>query len=95
MKALSGWTEKYPIVGEVRGRGLMIGIEIITDKKSRKPNSEAVNKIIYRAFERGLLLLSCGESTIRLIPPLIVEKEQIDCAVQILDDLLREAAKGA
>ncbi len=95
MKALSGWTEKHPIVGEVRGRGLMIGIEIITDKQSRKPNSEAVNKIIYRAFERGLLLLSCGESTIRLIPPLIIEKEQIDFAVQILDDLLKEAAKSA
>src|SRR5580765_1680965 len=72
MERLRTWVEKYPIVGDVRGRGLMIGVEIVQDQHSRKPAPQMRDQIVNMAFERGLLLLGCGESTIRLCPPLTV-----------------------
>ena len=79
----------------MRGKGLMIGIELVKDQETRVPNPEARNKVIYRAFEQGVLVLGCGESTIRLMPPLIVERDQIDFALEVLDRSLSEVEKGA
>jgi 4-aminobutyrate aminotransferase len=85
---LADWPRKYPIVGQVRGRGLMIGIELVKNRETREPNVEARHKVIQRAFEQGLLILGCGESTVRLMPPLIVEREQADFALGVLEDLI-------
>lgn len=83
---LRTWIDNYEIVGDVRGRGLMIGIEIVKDKQSRAPVGSVRDRIVELAFERGLLLLGCGETTIRLCPPLIVKQEEADVALDILEE---------
>jgi 4-aminobutyrate aminotransferase len=80
--------EKHPQIGDVRGIGLMIGIEIVKDRETRKPAPAERERIIRGAFERGLLTLPCGKSTIRLSPPLICTDADADKAVAILGDVL-------
>ncbi len=79
------WLAKYPIVGDVRGRGLMIGIEIVADRDSRKPVPDLRDRIVDLAFERGLLLLGCGETSLRLCPSLLVKPEEATIAMDILE----------
>ena len=93
MGRLAGWPEKHPLVGQVRGRGLMIGIELVKNQQSRVPNPEARHQVIEEAFERGLLILGCGESTVRLMPPLVIEREQADTALEILEACLSEVER--
>jgi 4-aminobutyrate aminotransferase len=83
---LATWVGRYEIVGDVRGRGLMIGVEIVRDKESRTPAGPLRDQIVELAFKRGLLLLGCGESTIRLCPPLIVTQPETDIALDILEE---------
>jgi 4-aminobutyrate aminotransferase len=73
-----------PVVGDVRGLGLMIGVEIVADKATRAPAPELREKILEEACRRGLLLLGCGKSTIRLSPPLVVDREDAAIAAEIL-----------
>ena len=83
------WVAKYPHVGHVRGRGLMIGLEIVADKKSKTPAGKLRDHIVDElAFERGLLLLGCGETSIRLCPALIVTQEEADVALDILEECI-------
>jgi 4-aminobutyrate aminotransferase len=93
MGRLADWPHKHPLVGHVRGRGLMIGIELVKNQETREPDPEACHKVIERAFHQGLLLLGCGESTLRLMPPLIIEREHADIALDILDACLSEVEK--
>jgi 4-aminobutyrate aminotransferase len=88
---LSDWPRKHPIVGDVRGLGLMIGIELVKSQQTREPHPEARKLVIRRAYEQGLLVLGCGESTVRLMPPLIVEPEQADFALEVLERCIGEA----
>ncbi len=76
---------RYPIIGEVRGKGLMIGLEFVKDPVSKEPAKKLVEQVIHEAFRNGLLLLSCGVSTIRLMPPLMVSQDLADEAVEILE----------
>jgi len=92
---LAAWPERHPLVGNVRGKGLMIGIELVKSQETRVPNPQARSKVIHRAFEQGVLVLGCGESTIRLMPPLIVERDQMDFALDVLERCLGEVEKGA
>ena len=80
-----------PVIGDVRGLGLMVGAEIVHDKRTKKPAPELVEKIIDRCFYKGLLLLSCGESTIRFCPPLTMTKAHVDEALTILAAAMKEA----
>jgi 4-aminobutyrate aminotransferase len=89
---LQSWPKKHSVVGDVRGRGLMIGIEIVQDQHSKKPARKLREEIVEMAFERGLLLLGCGESTIRLCPPLIVSQKEMDIALDILEGCISSAA---
>jgi 4-aminobutyrate aminotransferase len=73
-----------PVVGDVRGLGLMIGVEIVKDRSSREPAPARRERILEEAFKRGLLLLGCGKSTIRLSPPLVIDREDADIAVDLL-----------
>jgi 4-aminobutyrate aminotransferase len=77
--------ERHPIVGDVRGLGLMVGMELVRDQSTKEPARDKQRIILRRAFERGLVLLPAGESVIRFCPPLIVGEEEIDTAVAILD----------
>lgn len=91
LERLRTWINKHEIVGDVRGRGLMIGVEIVKDKQSRTPVGPVRDRIVELAFERGLLLLGCGETTIRLCPPLIVSQEEMDVALDILEECITKA----
>jgi 4-aminobutyrate aminotransferase len=92
-KRLRGWMESHPSVGDVRGRGLMVGIEIVKDKATREPATALRNRIETLAFERGLMMLGCGETSLRLSPPLIVSKEEATVALDILEESLTIAEK--
>lgn len=86
MKDMAG---RYPIIGQVRGKGLMIGMEFVTDPVSKEPADEFVADVICEAFYNGLLLLPCGVSTIRLMPPLMLTRDLADEAMQILDESIK------
>jgi 4-aminobutyrate aminotransferase len=80
--------EKHEIIGDVRGMGLMIGIEFVRDRATKAPYTELVPQLEAEAFGRGLLLLGCGRSTIRLAPPLVIDEEDVAIALGILDESL-------
>jgi 4-aminobutyrate aminotransferase len=80
--------EKHRIVGDVRGRGLMIGIELVRDRETKERATTERNAVVNEAFRRGLLLLGAGPNAIRISPPLILTKAQADTALAILDQAL-------
>jgi 4-aminobutyrate aminotransferase len=83
--------QRYPCIGDVRGKGLMIGMELVTDRTSRAPAKKLCDAVLTRAFHHGLLLLSCGASTVRFIPPLMIERAHVDEALTLLEPALNEA----
>jgi 4-aminobutyrate aminotransferase len=87
---LRGWPAKHPIVGDVRGRGLMIGIEIVKSQQTREPAPVLRDRIVTLAFEKGLLLLGCGETSLRLAPPLIVNQQEATIGLDILEECLTQ-----
>jgi 4-aminobutyrate aminotransferase len=88
LERLRGWKQTHPLVGDVRGRGLMIGVELVKDKSTREPATALRNRLETLAFERGLMVLGCGETTLRLCPPLIVSEEEATVALDILEEAL-------
>jgi 4-aminobutyrate aminotransferase len=95
MDRLREWPHRFPVVGDVRGLGLMIGIELVRDQNTREKAPEFRDEVLRRAFERGMLVLGAGESTIRLSPPLVVSRDQCDFALETLEDCIREAVGQA
>jgi 4-aminobutyrate aminotransferase len=93
LERVKDWKQTHPLVGDVRGRGLMIGIEIVKDKATREPAGGLRDRIVTLAFERGLMLLGCGESSLRLMPPLIVSEAEATVAVDILEEALTAVEK--
>ena len=87
---LSQLKASYSVISDVRGLGLMIGVELVRKGDPRAPDPEFRNQMIQKTFEKGLLLLGCGESTIRFCPPLIVSKSEADTAVEIFSGTLKE-----
>jgi 4-aminobutyrate aminotransferase len=85
------WPHRFPHVGEVRGLGLMIGIEIVHDQRSKERAPELRDRLTTMAFERGLLVLGAGRNSIRLSPPLIITRDQADFAVDTLEECLKLA----
>jgi 4-aminobutyrate aminotransferase len=83
--------QQFACIGDVRGKGLMIGMELVTDRATREPARELCQAVLTRAFHHGLLLLSCGQSTVRFIPPLMVERAHVDEALERLQLALRDA----
>jgi 4-aminobutyrate aminotransferase len=90
---------KHPLIGEVRGLGLMLGMELVqagatahqpSVGTTKLPAVQEASALIQKCFERGLLLLPCGKSTIRFCPPLVVDSDDVDIAVGILDEVLGE-----
>jgi 4-aminobutyrate aminotransferase len=84
----------FPCVGEVRGRGLMIGMELIEADAARTPARGLIDRLVTRAYHNGLLLLSCGVSTLRFMPPITVSEAEVDEAVAILRVALNEALQS-
>jgi 4-aminobutyrate aminotransferase len=83
--------QRFPCIGDVRGKGLMIGMELVTDRANRAPAKKLCEAVLTRAFHQGLLLLSCGASTVRFIPPLMINRGHVDEAMALLEPALTEA----
>jgi 4-aminobutyrate aminotransferase len=86
----ANWPERHKIVGEVRGRGLMIGVEFVRDQKTKERAPDLRNRIVQMAFHKGLLVLGSGDTTLRLCPPLMIDEAQAEFAVRTLDGIITE-----
>jgi 4-aminobutyrate aminotransferase len=86
---------RHACIGEIRGRGLMVGVEFVKDRATREPAPEIVEALVNGAFKRGLLLLGAGRSTLRLAPPLVVDEFDVDTAVRMIDEELQVASRGS
>lgn len=91
--ALQEIMASHPSIGDVRGIGLMIGVEFVKDRKSRVPAEALTKRVLELAFERGLILLSCGRSVMRIAPPLSITKAEIDEGLTIFDESIALAEK--
>lgn len=88
-RGLKELMKKHECIGDVRGKGFMLGVEFVKDKTSRIPDPELRDRVEMAVFERGLILLGCGPNTIRWSPPLILGKEHVDVALEIFDDAIK------
>ncbi len=91
---IGDWPQRHRCVGNVRGKGLMIGIEFVRDQRTKEKAPELRNQVIQAAFKRGLLVLGAGENTLRLCPPLIIDEEQAEFALRTLDECIWEADRS-
>jgi 4-aminobutyrate aminotransferase len=82
--------ENHPLIGDVRGRGLMIGVELVKDRQTKEPAVAERNQVVQTCFEKGLLTLGCGSNTLRLSPSLIVKEQDCHSVLTILDETIRE-----
>ncbi len=94
MARIGDWPHQFSCVGDVRGLGLMIGVELVKDKATRQKAPELRDRVVQLAFERGLLVLGAGENTIRLSPPLTLTRDQADFAMDTLEDCIKLVACG-
>ncbi len=94
LERMQSWPKRFANVGEVRGRGLMLAMEIVKDQATREPAVTLRNRIEELAFERGLMVLGCGETSLRMSPPLILRQEEADIALDILEECITIAARG-
>jgi 4-aminobutyrate aminotransferase len=92
---LRGLEERHQIIGNVRGIGLMIGIELVKDRKTKERAVDARNALVQAMFRRGVLILGAGKNAVRLAPPLILSKDQADSVLAILDESLAEISRSA
>ena len=83
--------QKHDCIGDVRGLGMMLGVEFVTDKKTNTPAPEIRDRVEVACFERGLIILGAGSNTIRWSPPLILTKENVDVAIEIFDQAITSA----
>lgn len=92
IKQLTQLMDRYDRLGDVRGKGLMVGAEFVRDRESKAPDRVTRDSIIQKAFEKGLLLLGCGENSIRFSPALTVSQEEIDTCLALFEEALHELA---
>lgn len=85
--------EKMEIIGDVRGKGLMIGVELVRNRETKEPAVNEIREFLMRCFKRGLAVISAGKSTIRLVPPLTITIELMDTAINIMEEVLREVER--
>jgi 4-aminobutyrate aminotransferase len=85
--------DKHAVIGDVRGVGLMVGVELVKNRATKEPASELMGELEQLAFRRGLLLLGCGKSIIRVAPPLVVSPYDIDKGLEIFDECLSELTR--
>jgi 4-aminobutyrate aminotransferase len=86
--------KKHQLIGDVRGRGLMIGIELVRDRQTKERAVTERDRVVLECFRRGLLVLGAGRNALRLSPPLVLTRDQADTAVRILDEALTDVVSG-
>jgi 4-aminobutyrate aminotransferase len=92
MMGLRELQDSHECIGDVRGKGLMVGVELVKDRETKERATKWRNELIKKAFEKGLLLLGCGDNTIRFCPALTVKKEEVDMCLSIFGEAVREVA---
>ena len=90
MGGLRELAARHPLIGEVRGRGLMIGVELVRDRQTKERAADERDAVVSGAFARGLLVLGAGKNAVRFSPPLVLTREQADMAITIFDEVLTE-----
>jgi len=93
MKWLQNLKEEREIVGDVRGKGLMIGVEIVEDKETKKSGTTKAKEVMLRCWKRGVAIITCGASTLRIAPPLTITRELVDASLEIIGDVIKEVEK--
>ena len=93
LDAVAEMQARHPSIGHTRGIGLMIGIEFVKDRRTKQPAKEMRDRIVHRCFERGLLTLGCGRSTVRFMPALMIQKELVEEGLQIFESVVTETEK--
>ena len=93
---LNGLKQKHPLIGDVRGRGLAVGVELVTSRQSKAPAKKETALTVYRAFELGLVLYYVGmnSNVLEMTPPLVLTRAEADRAADILDQALGDVAEG-
>ncbi len=91
---MRGFADKFAVVGDVRGKGLMIGVELVKDRASKEPAKKLCDALITRAYHNGLILLACGQSTVRFMPPLVIDTGDVDEAIALLERSLNEVLES-
>jgi 4-aminobutyrate aminotransferase len=94
LEGVRALAERHPLVGEVRGKGLMIGIELVRDRATKERAAAERDRVVLAMFRRGVLVLGAGPNAIRLSPPLVLTKQQADIALEVLDQALTEVEAG-
>jgi 4-aminobutyrate aminotransferase len=92
MKRLKEMQQKYPIMGDVRGKGLMVAVEFVKDPETKEPAGQEVEDITNKCFKRGLAIITAGKSTMRFAPPLIIAHDLIDEGLEIFEGAVKEVA---
>jgi 4-aminobutyrate aminotransferase len=90
LNELKQLADRHSVVGDVRGKGLMIGLELVRDRQTKERATTERDALVQAAFRRGLLILAGGQNTVRLSPPLVFTKEQAQIAVRLLDQALSD-----
>jgi len=90
MAGLRSLADKHPLIGDVRGRGLMIGVELVRDRRTKERAIDERNAVVTAAFTRGLLILGAGKNAVRFSPPLVLTRAEADTAIRIFDEALTE-----
>jgi len=93
MKRLKEMQQKYPVIGDVRGKGLMIGVELVKDPETKAPAIDETLDVMNKCFKRGLAIITAGRSTMRVAPPLTVTHEIIDAGLEVFESAVKEAAE--
>lgn len=93
LDALTEIQARHPSIGDVRGKGLMIGVEFVKNRETKEPAKKLTDRVVDLAFERGLLTLSCGQSVIRIAPPLSISKSEANEGLAMFEDALTQAEK--
>jgi 4-aminobutyrate aminotransferase len=90
LKFLNELKDKYEIIGDVRGKGLMIGVELVRNRKTKEPAERELAQVIEKSFKRGVVVIGAGLSTLRIAPPLVIEEEHLFKALNIIADVIKE-----
>ena len=94
LRRTADWPKRHRIVGDVRGHGLMIGIELVKDQTTKEKAKDYRDRVVNEAFAKGLLILGAGENTLRIAPPLVVDAEQVEFALDTIEEILTSIEKG-
>ncbi|HKW86748.1 MAG TPA: acetyl ornithine aminotransferase family protein [Nitrospiraceae bacterium] len=94
LRELEKLKARHRLIGDVRGKGLLIGVECVRDRETKEMAIEERNDVIQRCFRKGLLLLGCGQNVIRIVPPLMITRHDADVALEILDSVFTDVESG-